>query len=252
MSTQTNQPQAPVSEPAESTHLVLVLDRSGSMASLRDDVIGGWNEFLSGQQAEPGKATLTHIQFDSQDPFEVVHHFKALSEVPPLDHRTFVPRGGTPLLDALGKAIVSTSMDLASAAPGTRPGKILFVCITDGQENASRQYTKPQVTEMVERMQGGGWQFVFLSSDMSAVSDATRWGFNPDNVMQFQHSGAGIRRSMTAMNEKARMYRKDTYNINSSIAFSMRERYEAMNPEENAPDGQGGADHEGQQDKAQP
>lgn len=231
--TKPTEPQLAAPEPTGSTHLVMVLDRSGSMASIRADVIGGWNEFLRGQQELPGKATLTQIQFDSQDPFEVVHHFKPLQDVPPLTNETFVPRGGTPLLDALGKAITSTSMDLAAAAPGNRPERVLFVCITDGQENASRQYSKEAVTQMVERMKGGGWEFVFLSSDLAAVHEAAQLGFNPDSAMQFQHSQQGMRRSMSMMSEKMAHYRSGRLN---NISFSVQERAFVMNPDAQIPE----------------
>src|ERR1043165_4100560 len=87
------------------THLAVILDRTGSMESIRDDTIGGFNAFLNAQKDAPGQATLTLAQFDSQDPYEIVHHFKPLGEVPELTRETFVPRASTPLLDAIGRGI---------------------------------------------------------------------------------------------------------------------------------------------------
>jgi len=231
MSTQPNQTnsQPTTSQPAESTHLVLLLDRSGSMASVRQDVIGGWNEYLRIQQSLPGKATLTQIQFDTQNAFEVIHHFKALAEVPPLNEQTYSPRGGTPLLDALGKAITSTALDIASASPDTRPDKVLFVCMTDGQENSSSQFNKAEVTQLIERMQGGGWQFVFLSSDLKAVNDAAQLGFKKDSTIQFADSGVGVIKSMNLMAEKTLAYRQG--GINRKISFSIKDRKKLMEEE---------------------
>src|ERR1035438_2609360 len=87
------------------THITVILDRTGSMESIRDDTIGGFNTFLEQQKAEPGMATLTLVQFDTQDPYEVIHRFKRIQEVPALTRETFVPRASTPLLDALGRGI---------------------------------------------------------------------------------------------------------------------------------------------------
>src|SRR6185436_3857887 len=87
------------------THISIILDRSGSMASIRDDTIGGLNSFLRDQKGQPGTATLTLVQFDTQDPYEVIQHFTPIDEVPQLTRESFVPRGGTPLLDALGRGV---------------------------------------------------------------------------------------------------------------------------------------------------
>ena len=87
------------------THIAVILDRTGSMESIRDDTIGGFNAFLNEQKQQPSKATLTLVQFDSQDPYEVIHQVKTIKEVPELTKETYVPRATTPLLDAIGRGI---------------------------------------------------------------------------------------------------------------------------------------------------
>jgi hypothetical protein len=87
------------------THISVILDRTGSMQTIRDDTIGGFNAFLEDQKKQPGQATLTLVQFDSEDPYEVIHDFKPIADIPPLTRETFVPRASTPLLDAMGRGI---------------------------------------------------------------------------------------------------------------------------------------------------
>lgn len=132
------------------TDITILLDRTGSMASAVTDTIGGFNTFLQGQKAEPGRCLLSLVQFDDIDPQEIIHDAKAIAEVPELTGETFVPRGRTPLLDALGKAIVRTGQRLAALPETDRPNKVIFVILTDGQENASREYTRPQVFDMID------------------------------------------------------------------------------------------------------
>ncbi|SVD27610.1 uncharacterized protein METZ01_LOCUS380464, partial [marine metagenome] len=87
------------------THIAIILDRTGSMEEIREDTIGGFNAFLKEQQALPDEATLSLIQFDSQDPYEVIHHFEKIKDIPKLSPETYVPRASTPLLDAIGRGI---------------------------------------------------------------------------------------------------------------------------------------------------
>jgi hypothetical protein len=105
------------------THISVILDRTGSMGSIRDDTIGGYNAYLEKQQDEPGEATLTLVQFDTQDPYEVIHHFLPIKDVPNLTRQTYVPRGSTPLLDAIGRGINDLEQSLATLPDGGRPAR---------------------------------------------------------------------------------------------------------------------------------
>ena len=114
-------------------HITVVLDRTGSMQDIRDDVIGGFNGFLAAQQAEPIPATLTLVQFDSQDPYEVLHAARPIAQVPPLTAETYVPRASTPLYDAIGRGILDLEATVARLPEAERPAKVVFVIVTDGR-----------------------------------------------------------------------------------------------------------------------
>ena len=135
------------------THIAVILDRTGSMESIRDDTIGGFNTFLKKQKAEPGTATLTLVQFDTQDPYEVIHQFKPIGEVPELNRETYVPRASTPLLDALGRGVNDLEKNLSEIKEEERPSKVIVIIVTDGQENSSREFRKEQIEAMRVRPQ---------------------------------------------------------------------------------------------------
>jgi len=119
------------------THISIILDRTGSMETIRDDTIGGFNTFLNDQKKQPGIATMTLVQFDTVDPYEIIHKFKPIQEVPELTHETYIPRASTPLLDAMGRGINDIEKSLAELSEEERPSKVVVVVITDGMENAS-------------------------------------------------------------------------------------------------------------------
>jgi hypothetical protein len=154
------------------TEIVMIVDRSGSMQPLCDDAIGGFNTFLADQQKQPGAANLTLVLFD--DKYEVPVDAESIQEVAPLNHDTYVPRGSTALFDAMGKTINQVGLRLANMQEQDRPGKVIVVTITDGQENASQEFNKAKISEMVKHQEEKyGWKFLFLSSDMAAMQDAT-------------------------------------------------------------------------------
>ena len=168
------------------THISVILDRSGSMEAIRDDIIGGFNADIARQQAQPGQATLTLVQFDHQDPYEVVHQFRALASVPRLDCETFVPRGRTPLLDAMGRGINDIDVQIRKLAEAARPEKVMVVIITDGQENARSEFSKAQVEKLIKEKQDGlGWQFLFLSADMNSIGMARGMGIRVADSASF-------------------------------------------------------------------
>ena len=178
------------------------------MESIRDDIIGGFNTFLEEQQKEPGEATLTLVQFDSQDPYEVVHDLKPLAEITKLTRETYVPRASTPLLDAMGRSINDLEKRLAGMIGDARPEKVVVVVITDGQENASREFRKDQVEKMIkERTEKDGWQFVFLSADLAAIGDAMATGFRADAVLVFNKTVHGTREAYSSLSNQMTNFR---------------------------------------------
>lgn len=187
---------------SEAAHIAIILDRTGSMESIKDDTIGGFNTFLKEQKAQPGLATLTLVQFDSQDPYEVIYSMKPVAQVPELDRKTYVPRASTPLLDAMGRGINDLESQLSAMKPGKRPEKIVMAIITDGQENASVEFKKAQIEKMIKDKEKAGWQFIFLSADLASIGEAGKYGFAANKTMAFDKDSQGSRlmfNSLSAM-----------------------------------------------------
>ena len=204
------------------THLAVILDRTGSMESIRDDTIGGFNAFLNEQKQQPGKATLTLVQFDSQDPYEILHQGKTIQEVPELTRETYVPRATTPLLDAIGRGINDLEKSVGEMKEGDRPSKVVFVVITDGQENASREFRRDQILKMInEKEKQSGWQFVFLSGDLEAINDAMDQGFQPAASMAFDKTGVGARNAWASVSQNISNYRASR---SKGVSFSEEDR----------------------------
>jgi hypothetical protein len=203
------------------THITVILDRTGSMQPIRDDIIGGFNAFLHDQRDAGGEATLTLVQFDSQDPFEVVHDFLPLKSAPDLTPETYVPRASTPLLDALGRGINHLQESLWSFPEDGRPEKVLMLVITDGLENASREFSLDHVRKMIADRTSDGWSFVFLSADLEAISEACRLGFEPEAVMGFDRYGQGFGNAMACVSTGLRRVRG---NKASSVRFDTADR----------------------------
>jgi ADP-ribosylglycohydrolase len=190
------------------THITIILDRTGSMDSIRDDTIGGYNSYLEEQQAQPDKATLTLVQFDSQDPYEVIHHFLPVQDVPKLTRETYKPRASTPLLDALGRGINDLEQSLAALSPDERPNQLVVVVVTDGEENASREFTKQQVAQMIrEKQEKLDWQFVFLSADLDAIRDAEAVGIRQSQMMAYDKSAQGTRDGWSGLSKSTSNFR---------------------------------------------
>lgn len=190
------------------THITIILDRSGSMESIRTDTIGGFNAFLEQQQQEPGTATLTLVQFDSRAPYEIIHGFAPIESVPALTPATFVPRGSTPLLDALGQGINDLEQSIAQITEAARPSKVILVVVTDGMENASREFNRAQIQAMIqEKSEKDGWQFVFLSADLAAMGDARSVGISPESSLLFEKSGKGSAEAWGSVSASTSDYR---------------------------------------------
>ena len=192
-----------VTTQGDRTHFSVILDRTGSMESIRQDTIGGFNAFLSEQQAQPSPATLTLVQFDSQDPYEVLQSFTPIGMVPPLTPATFVPRASTPLLDAIGRGINDLAARLDALTADQRPAKVVFVIVTDGQENASREFTGEKVRAMLSERRKAGWQFVFLSADETAIRDGGCVGVHADYSMAVEKGARGTERLWKAVSARS-------------------------------------------------
>lgn len=187
------------------THITVILDRSGSMSSTVNDVIGGFNTFLAEQQQASGQATLTLVQFDSQDPYELVADRQPISAIAPLDRGTYVPRGMTPLFDAVGQGITRLDAALLALDKAARPARVVFVIITDGEENSSREFDYSRVRRLIE--QHAEWQFLYLSSSLRAMDDASRMGIARDASIAMPTDGQGMRDAWSTSSASIREYR---------------------------------------------
>ena len=187
--------------------ITIVLDRSGSMAAVADDTIGGFNQFLLDQKRAPGDGVLTLVQFDNE--YEFVHTAKPLSEVPPLDSATFIPRGMTALLDAIGRAIGETHERLAKMDESQRPGTVIFVILTDGHENASRETTVDTVFQRItEQQEKRGWKFIFLGANQDAIKSAAKLGIGAGSSLTYAHTGGGSRSAFSSSSKAVAAMRR--------------------------------------------
>lgn len=172
------------------TELVFILDRSGSMAGLEADTIGGYNAMLAKQKKEAGEAVVTTVLFDNE--YELLHDRIDLRGVEPMTDRQYFVRGTTALLDAVGKTIQKTANAQKHTAPALRADKVLFVITTDGHENASQEYSFRQIKAMVEREQReSGWEFLFLGANIDAISTAGRFGIGADRAVNYHADSEG-------------------------------------------------------------
>lgn len=166
------------------TDITLVVDRSGSMGSIREDAEGGVNAFIEEQKRADGEAVLTLVQFDTE--YEFLHRGVPINEVEPYK---LAPRGMTALLDAVGRAINETGGRLAAMPEEQRPGLVIFVIVTDGLENSSSEFTRDQIREMIQHQQEKyNWQFTFLGADQDAFAEAGAMGIDSAGVASFSKS----------------------------------------------------------------
>ncbi len=178
------------------TELVFILDRSGSMAGLEADTIGGFNAMLEKQKREEGEAYLSAVLFSNNS--TVLYDRVNIKKVEPMTERQYFVGGCTALLDAIGDAVHHIGNVHKYARREDRPAKTLFVITTDGMENASRRYTYDEVRRMIERQRDRyGWEFLFLGANMDAVSTARHFGIREDRAVRYQCDAEG-----TALNYK--------------------------------------------------
>ena len=182
------------------TEIVFILDRSGSMAGLEDDTIGGFNAMIEKQKAEPGEALVSTVLFDNRS--EVIHDRLPLDKVPAMTRKEYYVRGCTALLDAVGSAVHHIGNVHKYAREEDRPARTLFVITTDGMENASRRYDYHRVKEMIERQkERHGWEFVFLGANIDAAKEAARFGIDADRAANYHADRRGTGVVYEAMNQ---------------------------------------------------
>lgn len=218
------------------TDITIVLDRSGSMNKIKSDTIGGFNEFLGDQKEVEGEANFSLIQFD--DEYKLVHNALPIKVVPLLNGRTFVPRGMTRLLDAIGRTIVTTGDRLSLIKEEDRPGKVMFVIITDGKENDSREYIdKATIFNMIEHQKNAyNWEFIFLGAKQDAIAVAQGIGISAGQAMRYGHTGDGVKGAFASMARGMTATRTGSRGISQDYFSSEdREKQESEIENENTP-----------------
>jgi uncharacterized protein YegL len=208
------------------SHIVFIMDRSGSMRSQANDAIGGFNAFIESQKALPGKATFSLVLFD--DRYEEPYSFVPIETVAELTHRTFVPRGGTALLDAVGRAINETGVRLAAMPEHERPDRVMVAVLTDGEENQSREFSPQRIKDMIEYQQTKySWQITFLSSDIHAYEQSLSYGFSTGNTRPAASIGAAMK-GYTLSAERSRSVSHADFAAVAVCAFGGEDIQEAL------------------------
>ena len=181
------------------TEIVFILDRSGSMAGLEKDTIGGFNAMIEKQKREEGAAYISTVLFNNHT--ELIHDRLPLEEVPTMTEKEYFVRGCTALLDAVGGSIRHIDYVHKYARPEDVPEKTLFVITTDGMENASRKYTYEQVRQMIEAKKELGWEFLFLGANIDAAREAARFGIDEDCAADFICDEKGTQLNFEAISD---------------------------------------------------
>lgn len=188
------------------TELVFILDRSGSMAGMEGDTVGGFNAMIERQKKEEGEAFVSTVLFSNDS--DVLHDRLDLRKVEPLTRREYCVGGCTALIDAIGGAIHHIGNIHKYAREEDRPEHTLFVITTDGLENASRRYTSDRVKEMIRRQKEKyGWEFLFLGANIDAVETASSIGIAEDRAVNYHCDREGMALSYTEVGEAVRMVR---------------------------------------------
>lgn len=185
------------------TEIVFILDKSGSMYSIKDDAIGGFNSFIDGQKEIEGEVNVTLTLFNSTvDVGKSVN----VNAIEPLSDQSYQPQGGTALLDAIGLSIDSLNKRLSELPVSEQPDNIIFAIMTDGAENTSYQYNVTQVKNKIENMQNRDYQFIFLGANIDAVGTAKGLGIRGENAGQFVARGNGASTAILHAKEMAVSY----------------------------------------------
>jgi hypothetical protein len=204
---------------ADFTDISVVLDRSGSMASVWQDTIGGFNSFIDAQRKLPGACNVSALQFDNE--FETLYTAKPVGDAPLLTKETYVPRGGTALLDAIGRTIIATGTRLAAMPDDQRPGKVIFVILTDGEENASREFTRAKVFEMIKlQRETYQWDFVFLGANQDAIHTGAGLGIAAGASMTYASNAAGTSKAFASVSNYVGRSRSGAVDV----SFSAQDR----------------------------
>lgn len=231
MKTKTRTKKKPAAKAKPYTHIAAVLDRSGSMASVKESIIAGFNSFLADQCKDRAEDTLTLVQFD--DHIDRLQTFTPLRKVTPLTDQTYLPRGSTRLLDAIGQTIKTVQDEIAKLGKGKAPDKVLVAIITDGQENASQEYRRDDISQLISTLSASGWRFTFIGSNQDAILSATNIGVPQQiasrSAQTYHHSATGV--TVAFQNFSRGTMRMKAGPQGAQFAYTAAEQAAAMAPD---------------------
>lgn len=186
--------------------LVFILDRSGSMAGLETDTIGGYNSMLEKQKLVDGECRITTVLFDNE--YEILHDRIDLKAISTITEKEYFVRGSTALLDAIGKTIYKIGNAQKHTAEEYRAGKVMFVIITDGEENASSEFTAERVRRLIKNQkQKYAWEFVFLGANIDAVETAGRFGIDRNRAQSYLNDKEGVELNYSVISNAVSKFR---------------------------------------------
>jgi len=189
------------------TELAFILDKSGSMSGLENDTIGGYNSMLEKQKAVDGECQITTVLFDNH--YELLHDRIDIRAVSPITEKEYQVDGSTALLDAIGRTINKIGNAQKHTTDDYRAEKVMFVIITDGEENSSREYSSDKVKEQIERQKTKyGWEFVFLGANIDAVETAGKFGIGADRAIDYLADSEGTELNFKVMSAAVATFRE--------------------------------------------
>ncbi len=173
------------------TELIFILDKSGSMSGLEKDTIGGFNSMLIKQKEAGEEITVTTVLFDHE--YTLLHDRITIQAISPITDTEYVVGGNTALLDAMGTTIQKIVQVQKQTAEEYRAEKVLFVIITDGEENSSREFTVKKIKKLVEQQKKNfNWEFIFLGANIDAISTARNFGIDAHRAQSYHADKQGI------------------------------------------------------------
>ena len=204
------------------THVAILLDKSGSMREIKNDVIGGFNQLIEDQKAIPGELTITLVQFDQNLglQYDVINDFSLINDVQLLNESNYVPRGSTPLNDSLAKLVNETGQKLSKMEENNRPERILIVCITDGYENASVEYTKESLKSLIKHQEEKySWKFMYIGANQDSFAEGNSRGISAN--YSFKSNSKGTKKMNKVMSQTLSSYR--SYVSTDSASYDLAE-----------------------------
>ena len=190
----------------KSTELVFILDKSGSMAGLESDTIGGFNALITKQKKEQGEARVTTVLFNHQ--YELLHDRISIKGIAPITENEYEVSGTTALLDAIGSTIQKIGNAQKRTSEEERAGKVMFIITTDGHENASCEYTIQKIKSMIaHQKETYNWEFIFLGANIDAVSTAEKFGIDEDFAVKYHADNEGTQLNYQVLSEAVSSFR---------------------------------------------